>query len=63
MCVHKELQVYGQMNVCHAHEAATSACTLMCDDGIPVSGRGVSEMTKNVGANWFHHTLVLACLL
>ena len=45
------------MDVCYAHKAATSECTLMCDDGIRVRGRGVKQMTKHVGANWFIHTL------
>ena len=62
-CVYKELHAYGQMNVCHAHKAATSACTLMCNDGIRVRGGGVNQMTKHVSANWFNHTLVSSMII
>ena len=62
-CVYKELHVYGRMDVCNANKAATSACTLMCDDGIQVRERGVNQMTKHVGANWFHQTLVSSMII
>ena len=60
LCVYRVrgLHASGQMDVCHANKAATSACALMCDDGFRVRGRGVNQMTKHVGANWFHHTIV-----
>ena len=61
--MYKELHVSGQTDVRHAHKAATSACTLMCDDGIRVRGRGVNEMTKHVGAIWFHHTFVSSMII
>ena len=59
MCI-KELRVYGQMKECHAQKVATSPCTLMCDDGTRVPGRGVNQIAKNVGDNWFWHTSFLA---
>ena len=61
--MYKELHVSGQMDVCHAHKAATSTCTLMCDDGIRVRGRGINQMAKHVGANWFHQTLVSSMII
>ena len=62
-CVYKEIHVYGQMDACHAHKAGGSACTSMCDDGIRVSGRGVNQINKHVGANWFHHTLASSMII
>ena len=66
--MYRELGAYsvhasGQMDVCHANKEATSACTLMYGDGIRMRGRGVNQMTKHVGANWFHHTLVSSMLI
>ena len=63
VCLYKELHVYGQMNVCHAQKVATSPCTLMCDDGARVPERGVNQIAKNVGANWFCHTLISSMII
>ena len=51
-CVYKELHVSGQMDVCHAHKAATSAYTLLCDDDIRVRRKGVNQMSKHVGGRY-----------